>query len=141
MFDSLVIMEMLDNYEIYQNLLKFIHEKYNDYKKELNRWLDYIFDTHNSCYQVSAKNFRKKCFIPLLCPLSYTTKYKRRDRSYRTSFNNGFIEGMNNKIKLIKRNAHGFRYFYNLRKRIFLHLGYSYTFTYKDTKKGTPIFQ
>ena len=30
--------------------------------------------------------------------------------------------------------------FYNLRKRIFLHLGYSYTFTYKD-KKGIPIFQ
>lgn len=141
MFDSLVIMEMLDNYEIYQNLLKLIHEKHNDYKRELNKWLDYIFDTHNRYYQVTAKNFRKKWFIPLLCSLSYTTKYKRRDKFYRTSFNNGFIEGMNNKIKLIKRNAHGFRYFYNLRKRIFLHLGYNYTFTYKDRKKGIPIFQ
>lgn len=141
MFDSLVILEMLDNYEIYQNLLKLIHEKHNDYKKELNRWLDYIFDTQNSYYQITAKNFRKRWFIPLLCSLSYTTIYKRRNKSYRTSFNNGFIEGMNNKIKLVKRNAYGFRYFYNLRKRIFLHLGYSYTFTYKDRKKGIPIFQ
>ena len=141
MFDSLIIMEMLDNYEIYQNLLKLIHEKHDDYKNELNRWLDYIFDTQNSYYLITAKNFRKKWFIPLLCSLSYTTIYKRRTGSYKTSFNNGFIEGMNNKIKLIKRNAYGFRYFYNLRKRIFLHLGYSYSFTYKDTKKGIPIFQ
>ena len=109
MFNSLVIMELLINYEIYQNLLKLIHEKHNDYKKELNSWLDYIFDTHNSYYQITAKNFRKKWFIPLLCSLSYTVEYKRRDRTYKTSFNNGFIEGMNNKIKLIKRNAHGFR--------------------------------
>lgn len=141
MFDSLVILEILDNYEIYQNLLKLIHEKHNDYKRELNRWLDYIFDTHNSYYQITAKNFRKKWFIPLLCSLSYTTECKRRNRSYRTNFNNVFIEGMNNKIKLIKRKAHGFRYFYNLRKHIFLHLGYSYTFTCKGRKKGIPIFQ
>lgn len=141
MFDSLVILEMLNNYETYQNLLKLIHEKHDDYKKELSRWLDYIFDTHNSYYQITTKNFRRKWFVSLLCSLSYTTEYKRTDRSYRTSLNNGFIEGMNNKIKLIKRNAHGFRYFYNLRKRIFLHLDYSYTFTYKDRKKGIPIFQ
>ena len=141
MFDSLVIMKMLDNYEIYQNLLKLIHEKHNDYKRELNKWLNYIFDTHNSYYHITAKNFRKKWFIPLLYSLSYTTQYKRRYKFYRTSFNNGFIEGMNNKIKLIKRNAHGFKYFYNLRKRIFLHLGYSYTFSYKGRKKGITIFQ
>ena len=41
---------MLDNYEIYQNLLKLIHEKHNDYKRELNKSLDYIFDTHNRYY-------------------------------------------------------------------------------------------
>ena len=33
MFDSLVILELLDNYEIYQDLLKLIHENHNDYKK------------------------------------------------------------------------------------------------------------
>ena len=43
-------------------------------------------------------------------------------------------------IATIKRNAYDFRYFYNLRKRIFLHLDHSYTFTYKDMKKGIPIF-
>ena len=77
--------------------------------KKLNSWLDYIFDTHNHYYQITAKNFRKKWFIPLLCSLSYTVEYRRKDRTYKTSFNNGFIEEMNNKIKLIKRNTHGFR--------------------------------
>ena len=46
---------------------------------------------------------------------------------------------MNNIVKLVKRNAHGFRYFDNLRKRIFLHLGYKYKFKFKKYKKGTAI--
>ncbi|WP_420324182.1 transposase, partial [Mediterraneibacter gnavus] len=52
----------------------------------------------------------------------------RNGKTYETSFNNGFIESMNNKVKLVKRNAYGYRYFYNLRKRILLHLGFSYEF-------------
>lgn len=36
------------------------------------------------------------------------------------------IERMNNKVKLVKRNAYGYRYFQNLRKRILLHLGFKY---------------
>ena len=32
----------------------------------------------------------------------------------------------NNKIKLVKRNAYGYKYFYNLRKMILLHLRLSY---------------
>ena len=46
---------------------------------------------------------------------------------------------MNNVVKLVKRNAHGFRYFDNLRKRIFLHLGCKYKFKFKKYKKGTAI--
>ena len=118
------------------HLLKPIYEKHNNCKDELNRRLDNIFDTRNSYYEITTKNFRKNWFMPLVNSLSYTIKYKRENRSYKTSYNNWFIEGMNNKIKLIKRNAHGFRYFDNLRKRILMHLGYSYEFTYK---KGLTI--
>jgi transposase len=35
------------------------------------------------------------------------------------SLTNGFIEGINNKIKVIKRNAFGYRNFWNFRTRIF----------------------
>lgn len=36
------------------------------------------------------------------------------------NYSNGFTEGCNNKIKVIKRNAYGFRNFENFRNRIFL---------------------
>ena len=40
--------------------------------------------------------------------------------SFRTSLSNGVLEGINNKIKLIKRIAYGYRSFVNLRLRIML---------------------
>ena len=120
--------EFYHSYMIYQNLLKLIHEKHNDYKKELNNWLNHIFETNNTYFISSAKNIRKNWFVPILKSLTYKAIYVRNDKTYETSFNNGFIESMNNKVKLVKRNAYGYRYFYNLRKRILLHLGFSYEF-------------
>ena len=131
--------EFYENYKIYQSLLKILHKPHLDYKKELNNWLDYIFNTENKYYMTTAKNLRKNWFMPILRSLTYKAKYKRNGKYYYTSFNNGFIESMNNVIKLVKRNAHGFRYFDNLRKRIILHLGYSYTFTFRECKKGIAI--
>ena len=40
-----------------------------------------------------------------------------------TSYTNGFIEGKNNKIKVLKRNAYGVRNFERFRKRILLACG------------------
>lgn len=114
-------------YESYQ-MLKLIHEKHNDCKKELNRWLDHIFETKNQYYLSFAKNIRKNWFIPILKSLSKKATYTRNGRTYTTSCNNGFIESMNNKVKPVKRNANGYRYFNNLRKRILLHLGFAYEF-------------
>ncbi|WP_226892981.1 hypothetical protein, partial [Phocaeicola vulgatus] len=42
--------EFYQSYMIYQNLLKLIHEKHNDYKKELNNWLNHIFETNNTYF-------------------------------------------------------------------------------------------
>ncbi|MDT2564539.1 transposase, partial [Enterococcus avium] len=39
------------------------------------------------------------------------------------SHSNGVTEGLNNKIKLIKRIAFGYRNFYNFRARIYLQQG------------------
>lgn len=120
--------EFYECYKIYQNLLKLIHEKHKDYKEELNRWLDHIFKTNNTYYLSSAKNIRKNWFMPILRSLTFTATYIRKNKKYKTSFNNGFIESMNNKVKLVKRNAYGYRYFDNLRKRILLHLKFEYEF-------------
>lgn len=117
-----------ESYKIYQNLLKLIHEEHDDYKKELNDWLDHIFETKNKYFLSSAKNIRKNWFLPILRSLTEKATYKRNNRTYTTSFNNGFIESMNNKVKLVKRNAYGYRYFYNLRKRILLHLGFPFEY-------------
>lgn len=118
--------ELQINYDIYQNFLDILNKPNSDYKKALNQWLDNIFDTNNQYYMTTAKNFRKKWFLPILRSLTYTAYYIRNGRKIRTCFNNGFIESMNNKVKLVKRNAYGYRYFQNLRKRILLHLGFGY---------------
>ncbi len=123
--------DLKENYDIYQSFLKILHEPSNDYKKLLNEWLDNIFDTKNIFYMKTAKNFRKNWFMPILRSLTYKASYIRNGKRYYTSFNNGFIESMNNKVKLVKRNAYGYRYFQNLRKRILLHLGFGYQFIEK----------
>ena len=56
--------------------------------------------------------------MPIIRSLTYNAYYIRGQARYKTCFNNGYIESMNNVVKLVKRNAHGFRYFDNLRKRI-----------------------
>ena len=90
---------------------------------------------------MTAKNFRKNWFMAIVHSLSDKATCIRHGKCYETSYNNGFIEGMNNKIKVLKRNAHGFRYFENLQKRIFMHLGYSYTISYNNVEntKGVAI--
>lgn len=40
--------------------------------------------------------------------------------TFRTSLTNGFVEGVNNKIKLIKRTSYGYRSFVNFRTRIMI---------------------
>lgn len=117
-----------ESYNIYQNMLTLIHENHNNYKQELNDWLDEIFSRDNKYFIAAATDIRKKWFIPLLRSLKYKAKYKRNGKAYITSFNNGFIESMNNKVKLVKRNAYGYKYFVNLRKRILIHLNFGYEF-------------
>ena len=43
--------------------------------------------------------------------------------SYKHKFTNGFTEGMNNNIKVLKRIAYGYRDFNNFRNRILLCFG------------------
>ena len=43
------------------------------------------------------------------------------ENSFIYSYNNGRIEGINNKIKVLNKVAYGYRNFYNYKNRIILH--------------------
>ena len=51
--------------------------------------------------------------------------------SFTTAITNGFTEGCNNKIKVLKRNAYGFRNFKRFRNRILR------MFAYQSQKQAT----
>ncbi|WP_161843045.1 transposase, partial [Candidatus Enterococcus huntleyi] len=55
-----------------------------------------------------------------------------------TNYSNGPLEGTNNKIKVIKRVAYGYRNFANLRDRIYLVQGLIFE-DVKDNKKKLQL--
>ena len=57
-------------------------------------------------------------FQPVLTMLYNWSEYILN--SFECPYSNGYTEGTNNKIKVIKRNAYGYRNFENFRNRIFL---------------------
>lgn len=54
------------------------------------------------------------------CTKAYRRWFKGITESFKVPYSNGFTEGKNNKIKVLKRNAYGFTNFDNFSKRILL---------------------
>lgn len=73
-------------------------------KKLLSEWVD-------SAYECGIKPFEK-------CAKTMFNWYSGILNSFDTPYTNGFTEGCNNKIKVLKRNAFGYRNFTRFRKRI-----------------------
>ena len=67
---------------------------------------------------ISAQVSKLKEFNATLTMLGNWSKYILN--AFDCSYSNGFTEGSNNKIKVIKRNGYGFRNFENFRNRILL---------------------
>ena len=69
----------------------------------------------------ALENVRKRIQKEML---PFKRKYFKRSRRILNAFDfpysNGFTEGTNNKIKVIKRKAYGFRNFENFRNRILM---------------------
>ena len=95
--------ELLNTYEIYQNILYSI--KNNEYK-ELETILN---NNHNN-----ISNFMKKSIKTLKGYLPYIKN------TLTNPYHNGFVEGNNNFIKVIKRIAFGFRSFHRFKARIMI---------------------
>lgn len=93
------------NYELYQSLLKAMATK--DFET-LKFYLEESVNPLVSGYmRTSLKTLRKH--------LSYI------QNSFIYPYNNGRIEGINNKIKVLNRVAYGYRNFMNYKKRILIH--------------------
>ncbi len=88
-------------------MLDIIHstEKYLAIDK-LNKWVNY---NQNSNYDILRA-----------CAKTYTNWIKEIRNSLLVPYSNGVMEGYNNKIKVLKRVAFGFRNFENFKARILL---------------------
>lgn len=76
-------------------------------KKRLLEWIDWAGNS-------SIPSFEK-------CAKTYYNWFEGIVNSFGTVYTNGFTEGCNNKIKVLKRNAYGYRNFRRFRNRI-LHM-------------------
>ena len=76
-------------------------------------------------YQTTVKTFRK-----LLPQIKNTLRY---------SYSNGPLEWLNNHIKVLKRNAYGFRSFYHFKLRIMIRHGNALLTKIKRSRGSTPL--
>ena len=88
-------------------------------KKLLSEWI------------LAAQNSRLKDYQD--CAATLHNWGKSIFNTFDYPYTNGFTEGCNNKIKVLKRNAYGYRNFDRFRKRI-LHM-----FSYKKSNKGNAV--
>ncbi|WP_017187829.1 ISL3 family transposase [Alkalibacillus haloalkaliphilus] len=97
--------ELSTNYELYQTLLRAItRQEFNNLNMLLNEKRQAEI---NGYFRTSIKTLKKH--LPYIM------------NSFKYPYNNGRIEGINNKIKVLNRVAYGYRNFQNYKKRILLH--------------------
>ena len=89
----------------------------NNQKKLFSDWIEEALESDIPSFVKCAKTYYN-WFTPIT-------------NSFFCPYTNGFTEGCNNKIKVLKRNAYGYRNFERFRKRI-LHM-----FKYKSEKVKT----
>ena len=101
--------ELEANFNIYQDIIQVI--KHNNFKR---------FEETVKKYLGSKEKISKK----MMTALKTLKKYmKYIENMFESNITNGVIEGLNNKIKSIKRTAFGYSNFSNFKKRILIQAG------------------
>ncbi len=118
--------KMMSETEIVTELLSYssiLQEGYNYIQN-----IKYAYSIKN--YSLIMENIKD---IPSTLPNAFKSKFKVFNKFRQgiknaliSPYSNGFIEGLNNKIKVIKRIAYGYRNFLNFKKRIYLIQGKSF---------------
>lgn len=129
LFDGLVTEKMMVEYLL--NLDAGLRLAY-DYA---NRLIESLEDNDYAYFEETLIESRKYTFPKdMRTMLNTLTKYLPHIKnSFKYTLSNGVVEGMNNKIKLMKRTGFGYRNFENLRIRIFLSM------QYQETKETRPL--
>lgn len=102
-------------YELREELYKIFEKKIskNEAKEKINEW------------SLKAGKYETKGFNPFT---SFIDTYKNYEENILNYFNHrvssGPVEGLNNKIKVVKRRGFGFRNILNFTKRLFLDINY-----------------
>ena len=103
------IPELEINFNIYQDIIQTI--KHNNFKR---------FEEIVKKYLASKEKISKK----IITALKTLKKYmKSIENMFESNITNGLIEGLNNKIKSIKRTAFGYSNFSNFKKRVLIQVG------------------
>ena len=103
------IPELEINFNIYQDIIQTI--KHNNFKR---------FEEIVKKYLASKEKISKKMIIALKTLKKYMKFIKNM---FESNITNGLIEGLNNKIKSIKRTAFGYSNFSNFKKRVLIQAG------------------
>ena len=101
--------ELEANFNIYQDIIQAI--KHNNFKR---------FEETVKKYLASKEKISKKMMIALKTLKKYM---KYIENMFESNITNGVIEGLNNKIKSIKRTAFGYSNFSNFKKRVLIQAG------------------
>jgi transposase len=114
----------LTNEEILQKLLAYsdeLHDYYQLYQMLLAHFND---RNHKLFFELIDAN-KDKVNQRFLTTFKTFNKYKKEIKNaFDLSYSNAKIEATNNLIKVIKRNAYGFRNFLNFKRRIYLAINY-----------------
>ena len=94
--------ELTQRYTLYQDFLYAVHKRNQTYFDAL---LTQSVSHLPATYQTTLRTFKKY--------------QKQIHHALNYSYSNGQLECLNNHIKVLKRNAYGFRNFYNFKIRIF----------------------
>ena len=103
------IPELEISFNIYQDIIQTI--KHNNFKR---------FEEIVKKYLASKEKISKKMIIALKTLKKYM---KYIENMFESNITNGLIEGLNNKIKSIKRTAFGYSNFSNFKKRVLIQVG------------------
>lgn len=115
--ESLLALEVMLSQSQVLAIAYYLKELFYDFMKSNNRQEAV---KRLKKFILSAQASELKEFQPCLTMLSNWSTYILN--AFDCPYTNGYTEGTNNKIKVIKRNAFGYRNFSNFRNRIFLSL-------------------
>ena len=101
--------ELEANFNVYQDIIQAI--RHNNFKR---------FESIVKKYLANKEKISRKMIIALRTLKKYM---KYIENMFESNITNGVIEGLNNKIKSIKRTAFGYSNFSNFKKRILIQAG------------------